>query len=89
MNIYHNNKLVEKVVPTHAPYAVGVELGNLYYGRGGKVAINEKAGVIKMNYTTIEGENRKVKCKFYPAEKKAFNKTIKRLNLKTGYPVFD
>lgn len=80
MNIYTNGK-AEKVEPNHAPYAVGVELGNLYYGKGGKVTVNEKAGTIGMTYTSLEGEKMNVKCKFYPAEKKAFNKTIKRLNL--------
>ncbi len=89
MNVYTNRRLTEKVEPMHAPYAVGVELGNLYYGGGGKVGINEKSGAISMDYTTIEGKKMNVKCKFRPEERKAFLETIRRLNLKAGYPVFE
>lgn len=89
MNIFTNKKLDRKLPSEHAPYAVGVELGELYQGKGDKVVtINEKAGTIRFAYTSLKGKNMNVKCKFYPEERKAFNKTIKRLNLPANGKVY-
>lgn len=80
MTVYEKERV--RTIPTmHAPYTVGEYIGEVYFGKRGTVAVNPTSMKIRVNYTTLEGENKKAVLRFYPNERKAFFEALKRYNL--------
>ncbi len=85
-------KKTARTIPTaFAPYTVGEYIGEVYYGKNGTVAVNPTSMKIRVNYTTLEGENKKAVLRFFPNERKAFLEALRRCNLPAKgvcHPVF-